>query len=93
MVCHETYKDNNNNWVSPDEIEVRNGEEAMSNKRLFGNAWNFGIQDSTFIVINKVLKEKTEYHERKWYLFRLRKLYPEYSFLMKIYYRIAKLFI
>ena len=19
MVCHETYKDNNNNWVSPDE--------------------------------------------------------------------------
>ncbi|RPG55781.1 MAG: leucine--tRNA ligase [Flavobacteriales bacterium TMED235] len=22
MVCHETYKDQNNNWVSPDEIEV-----------------------------------------------------------------------
>jgi leucyl-tRNA synthetase len=20
MVCHETYKDENNNWVSPDEI-------------------------------------------------------------------------
>ena len=22
MVCHETYKDPNNNWVSPDEIET-----------------------------------------------------------------------
>ena len=21
MVCHETYKDKDNNWVSPDEIE------------------------------------------------------------------------
>ena len=20
MVCHETYKDNNNNWLSPDEV-------------------------------------------------------------------------
>ena len=23
MVCHETYKDQNNNWISPDEITVR----------------------------------------------------------------------
>ena len=23
MVCHETYKDQNNNWLSPDEIEIR----------------------------------------------------------------------
>ena len=22
MVCHETYKDEKNNWVSPDEIET-----------------------------------------------------------------------
>ena len=21
MVCHETYKDENNNWLSPDEVE------------------------------------------------------------------------
>ena len=26
MVCHETYKDDNNNWVSPDEIELVNNE-------------------------------------------------------------------
>ena len=23
MVCHETYKDKNNNWLSPDEIEKK----------------------------------------------------------------------
>ena len=23
MVCHETYKDENNNWISPEEIEIR----------------------------------------------------------------------
>ena len=24
MVCHETYKDENNNWLSPDEVEKIN---------------------------------------------------------------------
>ena len=23
MVCHETYKDKNNNWLSPDEVEKK----------------------------------------------------------------------
>ena len=23
MVCHETYRDKDNNWLSPDEIEIR----------------------------------------------------------------------
>jgi leucyl-tRNA synthetase len=31
MVCHETYKDPDNNWVSPDEIEIINGEKYLSN--------------------------------------------------------------
>ncbi len=26
MVCHETYKDQNNNWISPNEIELKDGE-------------------------------------------------------------------
>ncbi len=26
MVCHETYKDKNNNWLSPDEIELSNNQ-------------------------------------------------------------------
>lgn len=31
MVCHETYKDENNNWVSPDEIETINGKKYLKN--------------------------------------------------------------
>ena len=27
MVCHETYKDHENNWVSPEEIETINGKK------------------------------------------------------------------
>ncbi len=29
MVCHETYKDKNNNWVSPDEIITLNGKKFL----------------------------------------------------------------
>ena len=29
MVCHETYKDPNNNWVSPDEIISVNGKKYL----------------------------------------------------------------
>ena len=29
MVCHETYKDPENNWVSPDEIEIINGKKYL----------------------------------------------------------------
>ncbi len=29
MVCHETYKDPNNNWISPDEIETINGKKVL----------------------------------------------------------------
>ena len=29
MVCHETYKDNENNWISPDEIEIKNGKKFL----------------------------------------------------------------
>jgi len=28
MVCHETYKDNANNWISPDEIIEKNGKKV-----------------------------------------------------------------
>ena len=33
MVCHETYKDPDNNWVSPDEIEVINGKKYLKKDR------------------------------------------------------------
>ncbi|MDC3188055.1 leucine--tRNA ligase [Candidatus Pelagibacter sp.] len=29
MVCHETYKDKYNNWISPDEVEVKNGKKVL----------------------------------------------------------------
>ena len=31
MVCHETYKDQNNNWLSPDEIELIEGKFYKKN--------------------------------------------------------------
>ena len=31
MVCHETYKDSDNNWVSPDEIEIIDGKKCLKN--------------------------------------------------------------
>tara|TARA_A100001011_G_scaffold41716_1_gene39332 strand:- start:1565 stop:4120 length:2556 start_codon:yes stop_codon:yes gene_type:complete len=31
MVCHETYKDKNNNWISPDEIEFVQNQYQMKN--------------------------------------------------------------
>ena len=34
MVCHETYKDPENNWVSPEEIETINGEKFLKKDHL-----------------------------------------------------------
>jgi leucyl-tRNA synthetase len=31
MVCHETYKDKNNNWVSPDELVTIEGKKYLKN--------------------------------------------------------------
>jgi leucyl-tRNA synthetase len=33
MVCHETYKDENNNWVSPDEIITIDGEKYLNKNK------------------------------------------------------------
>ena len=33
MVCHETYKDPDNNWVSPEEIEVVDGKKYIKNDK------------------------------------------------------------
>ena len=29
MVCHETYKDTENNWLSPDEVQTINGKKYL----------------------------------------------------------------
>ena len=31
MVCHETYKDKNNNWLSPDEVDTEDGKNYFKN--------------------------------------------------------------
>ena len=33
MVCHETYKDKNNNWVSPDELVTVDGKKFLKNNQ------------------------------------------------------------
>ena len=33
MVCHETYKDQNNNWVSPDELITKDGKKFLKNSQ------------------------------------------------------------
>ena len=33
MVCHETYKDSDNNWISPDEIETINGKKYLKSDK------------------------------------------------------------
>ena len=33
MVCHETYKDLDNNWISPDEIQTINGKKYLKNDK------------------------------------------------------------
>ena len=33
MVCHETYKDENNNWISPDELISRDGKKYLKNDK------------------------------------------------------------
>ena len=32
MVCHETYKDQNNNWLSPDEVTSEDGKNYYNKK-------------------------------------------------------------
>ena len=32
MVCHETYKDENNKWISPDEVFTENGKDFFKTK-------------------------------------------------------------
>ena len=32
MVCHETYKDENNKWLSPDEVETNDGKNFFTKK-------------------------------------------------------------
>ncbi len=45
MVCHETYKDEKNNWISPEEIFTENGKDYYKKKRSNkkNNSWTFRV--------------------------------------------------
>ena len=34
MVCHETYRDNNNNWLSPDQVQTKDGKSFFIKANL-----------------------------------------------------------
>jgi leucyl-tRNA synthetase len=60
MVCHETYKDKNNNWVSPDEIETINGEKYLikdnSHKVLVGPSESMSKSKKNTVDPEKIIK-------------------------------------
>ena len=60
MVCHETYKDKNNNWVSPDEIETINGEKYLikdnSHKVLVGPSESMSKSKKNTIDPERIIK-------------------------------------
>ena len=43
MVCHETYKDKNNNWLSPDDIETKDGKNyfVKNRSKIVRYCWTF----------------------------------------------------
>ena len=45
MVCHETYKDQNGNWLSPEEVDTNNGKDFFmrKNPKPESESWPFRI--------------------------------------------------
>ena len=58
MVCHETYKDENNNWISPDEIETKDGKKFLKHN----NSIEIKVGPS-----ESMSKSKKRYRPRKYY--------------------------
>ena len=59
MVCHETYKDKNGNWVSPDELIVINGKKILekdrSNKITIGPSESMSKSKKNIIDPEKII--------------------------------------
>ena len=43
MVCHETYKDENNNWINPEEITTTNGVKYLKNNSTKNGRWTIRV--------------------------------------------------
>ena len=61
MVCHETYKDSNNNWLSPDEIIDINGKKFLkvdpSQKVIVGNSESMSKSKKNTIDPEMIIKD------------------------------------
>jgi len=61
MVCHETYKDSNNNWLSPDEIIDINGKKFLkvdpSQKVIIGNSESMSKSKKNTIDPEMIIKD------------------------------------
>ena len=60
MVCHETYKDQNNNWVSPEEIETIKGKKYLkkdnSEEVITGSSESMSKSKKNTIDPEKIIK-------------------------------------
>ena len=50
MVCHETYKDQNNKWLSPDEVFTENGKEFFSKINTSEKALDTFVDSSWYFL-------------------------------------------
>jgi leucyl-tRNA synthetase len=62
MVCHETYKDENNEWLSPDEVFTNNGKEFYkknnsSEKVIVGTSESMSKSKKNTIDPEKIINE------------------------------------
>ncbi len=60
MVCHETYKDPENNWVSPDDVITKDGEKFLksnqSKKIIIGNSESMSKSKKNTIDPQKIIE-------------------------------------
>ena len=61
MVCHETYKDQNNNWISPDEITSINGKKYLKNEEKSKDA----VMEIYELLTKALLKHEIQ-HFKSW---------------------------
>ena len=82
MAIHQNHEYNTNNFSG----------EKSENKKLFGNAWNFGIQDATHELVEDFINRKNTPDEISWYLYCLRRVYHKWKWLIIIYSKLYRLF-
>ena len=58
MVCHETYKDQDNNWLSPEEIDRVNNKVVKNNPKAIvkvGPSESYQSLKKTLLILKKLL--------------------------------------